>query len=86
MPPHVNQAAPIPNAPNVAHAKPEILTPQQVAERLQVPVSWIYEQSRNRSSIRVPDPLPHMKLGRYLRYDWHKVIAWMERQSKAKAA
>ena len=71
--------------PNNSAAVLEILTPQQVAERLQVPVSWIYEQSRNRSSIRVPDPLPHMKLGRYLRYDWHKVIAWMERQSKAAA-
>jgi predicted DNA-binding transcriptional regulator AlpA len=82
MPQHAVQAAPIPNA---AHAKPEILTPQQVAERLQVPVSWVYEQSRNRSSIRVPDPLPHMKLGRYLRFDWNRVLAWMERQSKAAA-
>jgi predicted DNA-binding transcriptional regulator AlpA len=82
MPNAVNQAAPI---LNVAQPKPEILTPQQVAERLQVPVSWIYEQSRNRSSIRVPDPLPHMKLGRYLRFDWTRVLAWMERQS-AKAA
>ena len=83
MPQHTSHTATI---PHVAQAKPEILTPQQVAERLQVPVSWVYEQSRNRSAIRVPDPLPHLKLGRYLRFDWIRVLAWMERQSRAKAA
>jgi hypothetical protein len=41
----------------------EILTPAQVAERLQVGVSWIYEQTRNRASVRNPDPLPHIQNG-----------------------
>jgi hypothetical protein len=58
----------------------EILTPQQLAERLQVKPSWIYEQTRNRSGVRNADPLPHIKMGLYLRFDWRDVLAWLERQ------
>jgi predicted DNA-binding transcriptional regulator AlpA len=58
----------------------EILTPQQLAERLQVKPSWIYEQTRNRSGVRNPDPLPHIKMGLYLRFDWRDVLEWLERQ------
>jgi hypothetical protein len=65
--------APAPEAPI------EILTPQQVAERLQVKPSWVYEQTRNRSSVRNADPLPHMKVGLYLRFDWQDVLEWLER-------
>jgi hypothetical protein len=54
----------------------EILTPQQLAERLQVKPSWIYEQTRNRSGVRNPDPLPHIKMGLYLRFDWGGVRLW----------
>jgi excisionase family DNA binding protein len=60
----------------------EILTPQQVAERLQLPESWVYEQTRNRASVRCPDPLPVMKVGRYLRFKWSDVLAWLERQNR----
>jgi hypothetical protein len=59
-----------------------ILTPEQLAERLQVKPSWIYEQTRNRSGVRNPDPLPHIKMGLYLRFDWPDVVAWLERQKK----
>ena len=60
----------------------EILTPQQLAERLQVKPSWIYEQTRHRSAVRNPDPLPHIKMGLYLRFDWRDVLAWLERQKR----
>lgn len=60
----------------------EILTPQQLAERLQVKPSWVYEQTRNRSGVRNPDPLPHIKMGLYLRFDWRDVRAWLERQKQ----
>ncbi len=52
------------------HHMEEILTPTQVAERLQVKPSWVYEQTRERAEVRNSDPLPHMKMGRYLRFDW----------------
>lgn len=61
-------------------ASTEILTPQQVAQRLQVKPSWVYEQTRNRSTVRNPDPLPYIKMGLYLRFDWRDVLAWLERQ------
>ena len=59
-----------------------ILTPEQLAERLQVKPSWIYEQTRTRSGVRNPDPLPHIKMGLYLRFDWPDVVAWLDRQKK----
>ena len=30
--------------------------------------------------LRNPDPLPHIKLGRYLRFDWKDVLVWLERR------
>ncbi len=73
---------PIPNAPRSDQPPIEILTPQQLAERLQVKASWVYEQTRNRSGVRNPDPLPHIKMGLYLRFDWRDVLAWLERQKQ----
>lgn len=61
----------------------EILTPTQVAERLQVKSSWVYEQTRERAEVRNSDPLPHIKMGRYLRFDWKDVVEWLERQKSA---
>jgi len=58
----------------------EILTPQEVAVRLKVKPSWIYEQTRHRGRLRNTDPLPHRKMGRYLRFVWTEVVEWFERQ------
>jgi len=80
MPNKPEQATPAPVA--VTPVPLEILTPQQVAERLQLPESWVYEQTRNRASVRIADPLPHMKVGRYLRFKWSDVLAWLERQNR----
>lgn len=59
---------------------PNVLTPQQVAEILQVKASFIYEQSRKRAGIRNPDPLPVIKIGRYLRIRRGDLEAWIARQ------
>ncbi|MHB8413684.1 MAG: helix-turn-helix domain-containing protein [Candidatus Acidiferrales bacterium] len=53
----------------------KILTPQELADRLKVPVSWIYEKTRSRSR----DPLPVIRLGRYMRFDWPDIVEWIER-------
>ena len=58
----------------------EILTPQELAVRLKVPVSWVYEQTRNRGRLRNRDPLPYCKMGRYLRFSWPEVAAWLHQQ------
>ncbi|HZQ21691.1 MAG TPA: helix-turn-helix domain-containing protein [Terriglobales bacterium] len=58
----------------------DILTPEQLADRLQVDISWVYTQTGRRARVRNPDPLPYRKMGRYLRFSWREVEAWLERQ------
>jgi predicted DNA-binding transcriptional regulator AlpA len=59
--------------------KPEdILTPEQLAERLQVSKSWVFEQTRNRAKARKAHPLPCIRLGKYLRFSWSQVCEWLQ--------
>jgi hypothetical protein len=58
--------------------KPEdILTPEELADRLKVGVSWVFEQTRARSTIRNKNPLPCHRMGKYLRFYWPEVSAWL---------
>lgn len=42
----------------------QLLSVQEVAKLLHVPVSWVYEHTRPRCA----SPIPHIKLGKYLRF------------------
>lgn len=55
----------------------DLLTPAQLAERLQVPKSWVFEQTRERAKVRNKNPLPSIRLGKYLRFSWVQVCEWM---------
>src|SRR2546430_9034465 len=46
------------------------LTVQEAADLLRVPVSWLYERTRTNS-------VPHVKLGKYLRFDRDELAAWI---------
>lgn len=46
------------------------LTVQEAADLLRVPVSWLYERTRTNS-------VPHVKLGKYLRFDRDELAAWV---------
>jgi excisionase family DNA binding protein len=59
-----------------------LLTPAQLAERLSVPVTWIREKTRERARVRDVDPLPVVRLGKYCRFNWSDVEAWLARQAK----
>ena len=48
--------------------QPELLTAEELAGRLKMPVSWVYEQSRLGN-------IPTHKLGKYSRFDLHEVLA-----------
>jgi hypothetical protein len=62
----------------VARLEPsDILTPEQLAERLQVKVSWVFEQTRQRAKVRNKTPLPCIRLGKYCRFSWVAVCQWM---------
>ena len=52
------------------------LTVHEVAELLQVPVSWVYGRTRKRSAGR----LPGFRLGKYWRFSEGEVLVWVESQ------
>jgi len=58
----------------------EVLTTEELAQRLRVPPSWIREQTRSRNLQR--DPLPHLRFGRYVRFDWTstELQSWVKRR------
>jgi len=56
--------------------KGQLLTVHEVAELLQVPTSWVYQRTRRRSS----EQLPHLKLGKYLRFEEAAVAEFVRRQ------
>jgi len=51
-----------------------LLTVQEVAALLRVPVSWVYERTRRRGSER----LPHVKVGKYVRFRPAEIEAYLE--------
>ncbi len=51
-----------------------LLNVHEVAELLQVPVSWVYGRMRKRSLER----LPGYRLGKYWRFCKEEVLAWVE--------
>lgn len=50
-----------------------LLTASEVAERLNVPESWVRAETR-------AGRMPNLELGRYRRYEWDAVVAWLEEQ------
>ena len=50
-----------------------LLTAEEVAELLAVPVSWVREATR-------AGQLPHVTVGRYRRYRRDRVLEWVEEQ------
>ncbi len=53
-----------------------LLTAAEVAELLAVPESWVREATRQ-------DRLPHIHLGRYIRYHASAVDRWLAEQEHA---
>jgi len=53
----------------------ELLTVRELADRLKVPASWIYQRTRCLGR----DRLPHIKIGKYLRFEEKAVQSWLGR-------
>lgn len=51
-----------------------LLTVQEVAALLKVPVSWVYERTRRCGNER----LPHVKVGKYVRFRPAEIEAYLE--------
>jgi excisionase family DNA binding protein len=53
-----------------------LLTVHEVADLLQVPVSWVYGRTRKRSLERIPG----YRLGKYWRFREDEILTWVECQ------
>lgn len=54
-----------------------LVTPPEMAAMLKVPVSWIYQRTRLGQ-----EAIPHLRVGRYVRFDPQQVIAFLEAKGK----
>ena len=61
---------------NIITASSEVLTVAEAAALLKVPPSSIYEWTRYRGSHR-GTPLPHRKIGKYIRFLRSEIDAWI---------
>ena len=57
----------------------ELLTVDEVAALLKVSRSWVYEHSRSKKTAK-SDRLPHIKIGKYVRFDAQAVRAFLQRK------
>ena len=67
-------------ATDQAPAMGVLLTPAELAARLAVGESWAREKIREDARVRDRDPLPCVRLGKYVRFSWAAVEAWLQRQ------
>ena len=67
------------------HEKPvlsvaiEVIDSAELAKRLSIPESWIRSRTNHN---RTSDPIPHYRLGRYIRFSWgsDELRDWLNRQ------
>jgi excisionase family DNA binding protein len=52
----------------------ELLTVDEIAAALRVSPSWVYERVRKRGR----DQMPHVKIGKYLRFRLSEVRTWID--------
>ena len=73
----ISQPSALPVPISVSHEP--ILTGEQVAERLQLEPSTIYELTRRRNR----RPLPALRAGKFLRFKWSEVERWLNESREA---
>ena len=52
-----------------------LLTAEQAAELLAVPKTWVLAEAR-------ADRCPHIRLGRYVRFDADELLAWARERAR----
>ena len=81
-----SEVGPVPSSEPIAQKNSlrdldELLTVEEIAAMLKVSRSWVYEHTRARSRPR-SDRLPHIKLGKYVRFDARVVREFLLTRSK----
>jgi hypothetical protein len=72
----VDHEVPIPSAS--LFTQYEVLNSKDLAHKLAVPETWVREHVRD----RVTDPIPHYKMGKYVRFLWGSpaLEEWLSRR------
>ena len=56
----------------------DLMTVDELANALKVKKSWVYCKSREIG----PDAIPRIKAGKYLRFQYDKVLGWLKKQNE----
>ncbi|MFH0812847.1 MAG: helix-turn-helix domain-containing protein [Pseudomonadota bacterium] len=48
-----------------------LLTAEELATRLSIPKSWIYDRTRDNT-------IPHVKVGKYVRFSLPDILTWLK--------
>jgi excisionase family DNA binding protein len=56
--------------------KQNLIGIEEMASKLDVPVSWIYSRTRTNC-------IPHYKVGKYVRFDESEIWEWLKQQNEA---
>ena len=56
----------------------KLINADEVAEKLGVPVSWVYERTRERTP--AGKRIPHIRLGKYRKFIESAIDEWLTRQ------
>jgi excisionase family DNA binding protein len=54
-----------------------LFSPSELAELLGVPKSWVYARTCS-------DEIPHVHVGRYVRFDLHEIASWLMSQGEGR--
>ena len=75
-----SMSSPAPQGGQFAGGLPEeLMKVEDVAAILKVKTSWVYAHIRRRRR----DPIPHLMIGRYVRFEPRAVREWTGRQRKS---
>ena len=55
----------------------KLLTVEELAERLSVPLSWIYSRTRS-------GQIPTIRAGKYCRFSLPEIMEWLRKQNESK--
>ena len=56
----------------------KLLTVDELADHLQTPKSWVYHRTRQKG----PECIPHIKVGKYCRFNLQDVHEWLMSQQE----
>lgn len=56
----------------------KLMSVPELAQELNVPVSWVYSRCMEKGS----DSIPRLKLGKYVRFEREKVMAWIRAKAR----